>query len=253
MAANEKQNVWFGVSMFLAGLIAGVVLISAAGSTFLPRFGSNGSNNVAAPSAPQAPQKPVASARDRMIAYAADIGLPDAEFATCLASSKYDERINEQQSLGQAAGINGTPGNIIIDLTSGKAVVLSGAQPVANFKKVVDLMLSDPDAALKDPGAVAATNVQPVDMKKDHVRGGASATVAVIEYSDYQCPYCQAVHPTYQQLMKDYDGKVAWVYRHFPLTNIHPDALPLAVGAECAAELGGEDAFWSFTDKIMAE
>ena len=62
------------------------------------------------------------------------------------------------------------------------------------------------------------------------------------------------VHPTMQQLLQEYDGKIMWVFRHYPLPpNMHPDAMPLAIGAECAGKLGGNDAFWQYTDAIMSQ
>lgn len=88
---------------------------------------------------------------------------------------------------------------------------------------------------------------------KDHVRGNKNAEVFLIEYSDYECPFCSRFHPTAQQVVDEYQGKVAWVYRHFPLDQIHPKARPAAEASECVAELGGEDAFWSFTDKIFED
>ncbi len=78
----------------------------------------------------------------------------------------------------------------------------------------------------------------------DHVRGSSSAPVTMIEYSDYECPFCQRFHETMKQVMKDYSGKVRWVFRHFPLS-FHANAQPAALAAECASEQGK---FWEFTD-----
>lgn len=87
---------------------------------------------------------------------------------------------------------------------------------------------------------------------KDHVRGPRDAKVFLVEYSDLQCPYCQAFHPTAKQALDTYKGQLAWVYRHFPLYTIHPKAEPAAEAAECVAAEGGEDAFWNFVDKVFA-
>lgn len=101
------------------------------------------------------------------------------------------------------------------------------------------------------PDLEAAKNVAPVTAE-DHVRGSASAPITVIEYSDFQCPYCGHFHPTLQQVMKDYNGKVKWVYRNLPLKQIHPEAEPAANAAECIAALGGNDAFWKAADAFFA-
>lgn len=87
----------------------------------------------------------------------------------------------------------------------------------------------------------------------DHIRGNPSAPVKIVEYSDMECPFCKRFHSTMQQVMDEYgkDGKVAWVYRHFPLDSIHSQARTEAVATECANELGGSDAFWKYTDRFF--
>jgi protein-disulfide isomerase len=87
----------------------------------------------------------------------------------------------------------------------------------------------------------------------DHIRGSLSADVFLIEYSDLECPFCLRFHPTAQQVVDEYGGKVAWVYRHFPLDQIHSKARPAALASECVAEIGGEDAFWAFIDEIFSD
>lgn len=87
----------------------------------------------------------------------------------------------------------------------------------------------------------------------DHIRGNPDASVKIVEYSDTECPFCKRFHPTMQQVMDEYgkSGKVAWVYRHFPLDQLHPKARKEAEATECAAELGGNDKFWSYLDRLM--
>ena len=105
-------------------------------------------------------------------------------------------------------------------------------------------------AANDAPGesAQSSDNVNPIT-ETDHVRGSRDAQVIVVEYSDFDCPYCGRYHDNMSEVMSEYqDGEVAWVYRHLPLASIHPNATGVAVASECVAELGGNDAFWSFTD-----
>jgi protein-disulfide isomerase len=87
----------------------------------------------------------------------------------------------------------------------------------------------------------------------DHIRGNPNAPVIIVEFSDLECPFCKRFHSTLKRIMSEYgqDGRVAWVYRHFPLDQLHPKARKEAEAAECAAELGGNDAFWSYIDKIF--
>jgi protein-disulfide isomerase len=87
----------------------------------------------------------------------------------------------------------------------------------------------------------------PVVTAADHVFGDPKAPVTIIEYSDFQCPFCSRFHPIMKQVMETYAGKVKWVYRHFPLS-FHPHAEPAAEAAECASEQGK---FWEYADKLF--
>ena len=96
--------------------------------------------------------------------------------------------------------------------------------------------------------------IEPV-MEDDHIRGNPNAAIMLVEYSDYDCPFCKNFHETMNRIMDEYgaNGKVAWVYRHFPLAQLHPNAARIAEASECAAELGGNDAFWAFSDLVFGE
>ena len=89
----------------------------------------------------------------------------------------------------------------------------------------------------------------------DHIRGNPNASLVIVEYSDFDCPFCRNFHITMQKIMDDYgaNGQVAWVYRHFPLSSLHPSAPYLAEASECVADLGGNEAFWTFADLVFME
>ncbi len=91
----------------------------------------------------------------------------------------------------------------------------------------------------------------PTYQKTDHIRGNSKAKYLLVEYSDFQCPFCQSFHPTVASFVKENGTDVAWVYRHFPLDSIHPQARPAALASECVAKLGGEEAFWTFTNNVF--
>lgn len=86
---------------------------------------------------------------------------------------------------------------------------------------------------------------------KDHILGNRNAKIVVIEFSDTECPFCKSFHPTMKKIVADYKGDVAWVYRHFPLDALHSKARNEAVATECANELGGNEMFWRYIDKIF--
>lgn len=79
--------------------------------------------------------------------------------------------------------------------------------------------------------------------------GPADAPITIVEFSDYQCPYCRRWHEqVYEPLMAAYPGKIRLVYRHLPLTSIHPDAFSAAEAAMCAGE---QDAYWQYHEKLF--
>lgn len=86
----------------------------------------------------------------------------------------------------------------------------------------------------------------PIVQPTDHIRGNANAKYTIIEYSDFQCPYCAKVHEAFKKLTHEAD--VRWVYRHFPLER-HQLAVPAAEAAECAGDQGK---FWEYAGALFA-
>lgn len=123
--------------------------------------------------------------------------------------------------------------------------VLSSGTAVAK----VDSAAVVAQAAAQAAAPVVAGKLDPAT-DKDHVRGDLKkAKVVLVEYSDFQCPYCGKHDPTMQQIVKEYGDQVAWVYRHFPLA-FHANAVPVALASECASEQGK---FWEFADAMYAD
>ncbi len=97
--------------------------------------------------------------------------------------------------------------------------------------------------------ATSLKDIRPIS-PTDHVLGNRNAKVVLVEYSDTECPYCKTYHQTLHQLINKYGKDIAWVYRHNPLA-IHPKAQKEAEATECAAELGGNNAFWAYLDRLF--
>ncbi len=122
-----------------------------------------------------------------------------------------------------------------IFFTSGKKSTVTDNQKVAEQRK-----------SLK--------NINPIT-KNDHILGNPNAPVKIVEYSDFECPFCKRFQSTMNKIMDKYgkEGQVAWVYRHFPLDQLHPkNARVVASASECVAEQKGNNVFWQFVDAFFA-
>jgi Na+:H+ antiporter, NhaA family len=93
-----------------------------------------------------------------------------------------------------------------------------------------------------------ATLSPPVDPQHDHVRGPADAPVTLVEYGDFQCPYCGEAYPVVNDLLARFTGKLRFVFRHMPLPDLHPRAPFAAEAAEAAATQGR---FWEMHDRLF--
>lgn len=126
------------------------------------------------------------------------------------------------------------------------------------YTKVQYLEKGKSDTAVGGQGAGNAGIEQPPKLvgevpkitEDDHIRGNKKARYALIEYSDFECPFCGRFHPTAQQVLDEYGDDIMWVYRHYPL-GFHPNAMPSAVASECVAEIGGNDKFWEYADLLF--
>jgi Na+/H+ antiporter NhaA len=101
--------------------------------------------------------------------------------------------------------------------------------------------------ALLGTSEVLVDLASPVDRERDHIRGPEEAPVTLVEYGDFQCPYCGQAEPVVRELLRDF-GDVRYVWRHLPLNDVHPQAQLAAEAAEAAAE---QDAFWEMHDLLL--
>lgn len=124
---------------------------------------------------------------------------------------------------------------------------------VAGILIAVAVLYSSGNKQTAKNNVAAGSNaaIRPVTAQ-DHILGNPDAPVKVVEFSDTECPFCKRFHSTMKQVVAEYgeNGQVAWVYRHFPIDAIHPKARKEAEAAECANELGGNEKFWAYLDRI---
>ncbi len=140
-------------------------------------------------------------------------------------------------------------GNVLLPV----AILLAGlAIAIAIYMNRASVEEQKP-ISIEQPIAAKIEAYVPVD-SDDHVLGDLNtAELVIVDYSDLECPYCKDLHDTLNKIYAEHadSGKVAWVYRHFPIS-VHKNAGTLAQASECAAELGKGDAFWQFIDKVFA-
>jgi protein-disulfide isomerase len=232
---------------FIVGVLWQKVNNLSGGSTGNTTAGNQVAGTEENTAGQQAPSQP--SKLDDLVSVAKAAGVDEAAFNKCVADKKYAQKVEEVYQGGVDAGITGTPGNIVLN-TKGEAWLIPGALPFVEVEKIIKAAQGDTTVAAS--GKMTGDQVAkiPEVTDADYARGSSNPTVYLIEYSDFQCPYCKSFHPTAQQVIDTYDN-VAWVYRHFPLDAIHPLARPSAEASECVAELGGDDAFWKFADEIF--
>ena len=134
----------------------------------------------------------------------------------------------------------GTPYSVVIGKDGVKTEIL-GASSYENVKKLID------DATV---GKVTKPYIGKIVESEsgDHIQGNTNAIVKIIEYSDYECPYCKAFHSTLDRIVKESNGSVSWTYRHWP---IHQNSFTKLSAAECIAKIKGNNAFWEYSDLLF--
>lgn len=236
--------------IFLVGLL--VVASFLLGSLYTKvQYLQNGGGG--APTAAGSAKAKYKSFEDAMGTLAKEIKIDSKKLVNCMNGGEKKSAIDVDVAAGNSLGVNGTPAFFI----NGK--LLGGAFPFDSFKEVIDKELSgtgsinvvDYSQALQDAakqGAFDPTEKVVSVVDTDNARGPKDAKVTIVEFSDFQCPFCSRVFPTVEQIMKEYNGKVRLVFKNFPLLSLHPHAQKAAEAAACAKAQGK---FWEFHDKLF--
>ncbi|MFH1598514.1 MAG: thioredoxin domain-containing protein [Patescibacteria group bacterium] len=168
-----------------------------------------------------------------------------------------DEGIEQSTDSPKKAMILGALIGISVISTVGFFVVLGMNSNEGDSASGTPQVAGD-NVAVADPTPVPSPSPSPtpsptvVDVEvtqDDHIRGDFNAPVTIVEYSDFQCPYCSKFHDTMKQVMANYPNDVRWIYKHFPLDSLHSYARDAAEASECAAD---QDKFWEYTDELFA-
>ena len=199
-------------------------------------------------------------------AYAAELGLDQAKIDAYVKSGKGKKVIADDMALASKVGARGTP-NFFVN-----GEQLTGAQPFPSFEKVIDEQLArakkkvesgvprdkvyaallkdqppKPAAAPERPAPPPATRQKIELVDSTPKKGGDNPLVTIVEFSDFECPFCSRVNPTLAQVMKEYGDKVQIRFRNQPLP-FHKRAVPAAQAALAAHEQGK---FWQMHDKLF--
>ncbi|MES2006793.1 MAG: thioredoxin domain-containing protein [Patescibacteria group bacterium] len=233
MSEPKKFEFSPAISIVVAGAtIAGAILLTHFFPAAQP-VATNNQNNQQATL-----QQQMSPALYEEIAKALKVDL--TKYKSCVDASKYQDKIDAETAEAQKAGGQGTPFTVVYDTKTGKSLPISGALPYAQLKTAIASINTDgTKSTIRPPSA------------SDHIIGSPTAPIVLVEYSDFQCPYCQMIHADLKRIVSESNGSVAWVYRNFPLYQIHPQATPAANAAECIAEQLGSEGFWQFTNTVF--
>lgn len=192
---------------------------------------------------------------DNLKKIAKDLKLNSGKFDKCLDSGEKKTLVEKDTAYGQTLGVQGTPGFFI------NGQFLAGAFPFPLFKEIIDKQIdgtassdctaystelqkycSDPANKAFDPAT------KEVDVKGMTSTGAKNGKVTIVEFSDFECPYCIRAFPTVEQILKEYKNDVTLYYKQYPLIQIHQNAQKAAEASLCAADQGK---FWVWHNKIF--
>jgi len=171
-----------------------------------------------------------------------------SKFDKCVDSGKYAARISADQSAGEAIGVQGTPATFI------NGYMIGGAYPYEAVKDVIDDLLADKTPFIDnfktiglEAGELPKVNL-PTTFENAVWKGPDTAKVTIVEYSDFECPYCGRFATVMDQVLANYGDKIRFTYRHFPLS-FHKSAQKAAEAFECAKD---QNKAWDLYSKMFA-
>lgn len=173
--------------------------------------------------------------------HAKNLGLDSGTFDTCLDGGKYAQQVADEASFGQGLGVSGTPTFFI------NGLMIVGAQPQTSFEAIIDAELKNGGGAAEAKKLGEDGARKKITYGNGYVTGAKDAKIKIMEFTDFECPFCERAFPTIQALMQKYEGKISLEYRSYPLP-FHPLAQKAAEAALCAGDQGK---FWEMHDKLF--
>lgn len=218
--------------------------LSAQVSTL--KGGTAGTDKTAAGATPTAAVSKISVANLKVMAKG--FGLDMTKFNQCLDNGTMAEKVKSESQEGADLGVSGTPSFFI------NGISIVGSLPQADFEKVIDAELKNGtgDKVKLDSTGAVSKRVAKVPYGVGYIKGSKDAKIKIMEYTDFECPYCNRAFPTIEALLAKYGNNISLEYRSYPLP-FHADAQKSAEASLCAGEQGK---FWEMHDKmftVMAE
>lgn len=224
------------VATFYVGRLSAQVSALKGGGT--PTAGTDTGTKAAA--APTATGSKITMANLKTMAKG--LGVDANKFNKCLDEGTFADKVKAESAEGKGLGVSGTPSFFI------NGIFVVGALPQTDFETVIDAELkngSGDKVTLASGGALK--RIAKVPYGVGYIKGDKNAKIKIMEYTDFECPYCNKSFPTIEALLAKYGDSISLEYRSFPLP-FHPDAQKAAEAALCAGEQGK---FWEIHDKIF--
>lgn len=165
------------------------------------------------------------------------------KFSECLDSGKMAAKVSADGQLGASLGVQGTPALFV------NGYFIAGAYPYEAIKIVLDAVLAGQTPKWDEANYGKLEKVNMPELKDAIWKGNKSAKVSLVEFSDFECPYCSKFAPTIDKVLADYADKVKFTYYNFPLS-FHANAQKAAEAFECAKEQD-EELGWEMHDKLF--
>ena len=173
---------------------------------------------------------------------AGELGLNQGDFDKCLDDGKFAQKVKDDMNYGTEVGVSGTPHFVI------NGIEVVGALPEDIFTKIIDAELKDKSGLKVAIADKITEKTERVEVKKSgRITGPDNAKIRLVEFSDFECPYCVRAYPTVKNLLAKYGEQISVEYYHYPLP-FHPNAQKAAEASECAADQGK---FWEMHDKLF--